>query len=210
MQKRVKTKYEEIANKDIAEQREHYTKLKIALEGEVQSRRPLEELIVERGYSEVEQKAINEVEEATAEPDPIPGPAQQSIFDGAKPEVAWSYATEVKSRTPDVPYIIHIDEFKQNEPEHEQYTYTYYEMDDALVGDHDQVIEDMDAVIGLGNLGRWGHGSGDPHIVYIRNEELTMDLEVIRDRGSYAEETGRHLRHESGRRRRPNRGFDDD
>jgi hypothetical protein len=210
MSKRVQLKYQKLAEAEIAEMREDYQKRRTALEGEVQRRRPLEELIVERGYSEVEQAEIDEVETATGEV--IPGPAQTNIFEGAQPELEWDYASEIKSRNPEVPYIIHIDEFTENEPEHDQLTYTYYEVDDALVDSRDNTVDDMDEFIGLGNLGRWGHGSGDPNIVYIRNEHLSMDMEVVRDPGSYAQETGRSLRHSSSqdRRKRPQRGFDDD
>ena len=68
----------------------------------------------------------------------------------------------------------------------------------------------MDEVIGLGNLGRWGHGSNDENIVYIRNLHLSLDFEVVRDRGSYAEETRKNVRHSYDRRRRVDRRFDDD
>ncbi|HEX4503414.1 MAG TPA: hypothetical protein VH187_20005, partial [Scandinavium sp.] len=110
----------------------------------------------------------------------------------------------------DVPYIIHIDEFRENPLSHDQTTYTYYEMDDVLSDSRDTTVDDMDRVIGLGNLGKWGHGSQDPNVVYIRNEELGMDIEVVRDRGSYFETINPTIRHSADVRRRPNRRFDDD
>ena len=127
------------------------------------------------------------------------------------PDEEWDYAVETKNRDPLVPYIIHTDEFNENPSEHVQVTYTYYEMDDVLAGDRDEVIEDMDTQIGLGNLGHWGHGSGDPNIVYIRNEYMQIDAEVCRDPGSYVEQTRRNIRHSQNyRQRKPNRKFDDE
>lgn len=209
-EKRLQTKYSKIAEQEVADMRDHYNAKVMA----AQEKPPVEkvvEKVVEKAvenkvrYSAVEQQAIDEIveaEEAAA--------AVENVFEGAEPEVDWDYAVEIKNRQPGVPYIIHRDEFNENENEHEQFSYTYYEVDDVLADGHEKTIMDMDETIGLGNLGHWGHGSGDPNIVYIRNEELQIDYEIIRDRGSYEDEVRRTIRHSHDRRRRVDRKFDDD
>lgn len=209
-EKRLQTKYSKLAEEEISEMREHYQQKMVAVE----PKPPLDKVMKER-YSEVELQAIKETnaqfppEEEVQEGvvvQEVEETTQVNVFDSED----WNYAAEIAKRDPEVPYIIHVDEFSQNEPEHDQLTYTYYEMDDVLADQQENTIDDMDAVIGLGNLGRWGHGSKDEHIVYIRNEEMKTDFEVVRDHGSFAEETRRNIRHSYDRRRRIQRGFDDD
>lgn len=241
--KRLKTKYEKIADSEIAEMAEHYRQLKIGLEAEAAKRRPLEELVVERGYSqagerydEAERRAIDEVNarfpdnegsvqedtESGAPGGPAaskgfgpslqdlgsntgsPADAQESetsvrnVFEEDDEE--WDYEIETRGRRPDVPYIIHVDEFRENDPPHEKMILTYYEEDDILARENSHVIEDMDEHVGLGNIGRWGHGSNDPNIVYVRNEEMAVDFEIIRDHGSF-HDTAHTIRHSAMRRR---------
>jgi hypothetical protein len=199
--------------------RDHYQKKTVA----AQEKPPIDVVVEERHerYSKEELQAIaeanaeNPTEEETitlvpATPEAIAEAVKQNVFNTDE----WDYAKEVKSRRPDVPYIIHYDEFTSNESGNEQIAYIYYEQDDVLIDTTSQTqIEDMDEVIGLGNLGRWGHGSPhDENVVHIRNEHLSLDFEVSRDPGSYEATISRQIRHSSSpeRRRRPIRGFDDD
>lgn len=228
--KRLQTKYEKVADEEIAKMRDHYQQLTVALRGEAERRRPLEEIVVEKGYAtegtdrvftEEEQAAIDEAnarypaerEEAAEAPQVVSTSLTDvvrethSIF--VEGDGAWSYADEIAKRDPQVPYIIHVDEFRQNEPGFDQLTFTYYEQDDSLVDSREQLIDDMDAAIGLGNLERWGHGSNDPNIVYVRNEELGADIEIIRDQGRFHDSMPT-IRHSSDTRREVRRGFDDD
>lgn len=229
MGKRLETKYQKIADDEIEQMRDHYQRLNLALRGEVERRRPLEELIVEKGYAppgegservftEEEQDAIDEAnakipsdEEEEVETVQVETTSQvtEHVFTGTAVDGQWDYAVETKDRRPNVPYIIHVDEFRQNDLSHEQVTYTYYEEDDILADAlANATIDDMDAVVGLGNLGRWGHGSNDPNITYVRNEELRIDFEIIRDRGSFHGSRS-HIRHSAERRRPVDRGFDE-
>lgn len=156
----------------------------------------------------------DEEEEAadTESPRPVPPTEVTNVFPAPVEGEQWDYVAEVENRSRETPYVIHIDEFRQNEPEHEQQTLTYYEVDDILADSHDQTVDDLDKVIGLGNLERWGHGSQDANIVYIRNEVLMLDVEVVRDRGSYADIISGSIRHSHtvDRIRRSQRRFDDD
>ena len=163
---------------------------------------------------EEEAEAEPQEEEAADSESPrlVPATEVTNVFAAPVEGEHWDYAAEVGGRSRETPYVIHIDEFRENEPEHEQQTLTYYQVDDVLADSHDQTVDDIDKVIGLGSLERFGHGSQDANIVYVRNEVLMIDVEVIRDSGSYAATVSGSIRHSStaDRRRRPQRGFDDD
>lgn len=114
----------------------------------------------------------------------------------------WDYAIETKNRKGDAPYVIHVDEYNDESHSYDHYMLTYYEDDDVLADEKDGVIEDQDAMVGLANLSKFGHGSNDVNIVYVRNDEKEMDIEVVRSAGSYAEEV-HGLKHSDMPRRRP-------
>jgi hypothetical protein len=94
----------------------------------------------------------------------------------------WNYEQEVAQRTPDKPYIIHRDEYYDNENDDRQSTLTYYEGDNILCDSHDTPVYDVENVVGFL---RFGHGSQDPNICYVRNERLMAEYEVLRDGGYY-------------------------
>lgn len=116
---------------------------------------------------------------------------------------------EVKHRTKDRPYVISHDEYFA--AEHEDYDtiqLTYYEKDDTLVGENDKPVDDVNSVIGDDSLARFGHGSKDKNIVYVRNDKLRAEYEVTLSDQSYLEALGlgpepdsKELKHSADRRR---------
>jgi hypothetical protein len=203
---RLKTKYSKLAADEIHRIREHYHAKDVARK----RKPPIDEVRVEK------EEIIRERPTRPSVPVNEPTPTNLNVFRGNddEPMDLWDYKVELAKRSPDAPYIIHLDEFKENEHEHEQVTYTYYEADDVMADSSDrQIEEDLDATFGLEWLSGpyWGHGSKDSNIVYIRNERLGLDFEIIRDRGSYAEQVSGTIRHSATRpRRRHPRRFDDD
>lgn len=89
---------------------------------------------------------------------------------------------------PTVPYIISKDVFLSGDKEYDQLTYTYYMDDGVLADESDKVVEDEEKTIGEGNLQRFGYKSGDNNVVYVRNDRLELDFEILRSRGNYASE----------------------
>jgi hypothetical protein len=99
-----------------------------------------------------------------------------------------------------------------NDDEQEQTSLTYFAGDDVLVDERDQVMRDIDATVGLENLQKFGHGSNDPLVVYVRNPRLEVDYEISKSDGTFATEVHgfqddelRHMQHRPRRRR-----FDDE
>lgn len=89
-------------------------------------------------------------------------------------------------RRPGHPYVISTREFSFGQP-HNQSELTWYEEDQVLSDDQDMPVPDVDAIVGLDNMDRFGLGSGDPNLVYIQNDKIGAQFEVFRNQGSYAQ-----------------------
>jgi len=87
------------------------------------------------------------------------------------------------------PYVIAKDIFMNGETGYPNITLTYY-ADEVLADETDTPIEDVEMTIGSKNLTRFGQKSEDPRVVYIRNDRLQVDYEVVLDDGSYAAAVG--------------------
>ena len=211
--RRLKTKYEKIAEDEIEEMRAYYKRsyaepdvkqdgLEDPQDGPDEKKKPeltkpeLEKVMGDLGYSTK-----------------MEGP-DEVVYVKVEPEGDWDYDLEKSMRSEDHPYIIHKDEYFGNEMPFEQITLTYYEGDDILADSHDTPVDDQDAMVGLGALSRFGHGSGDPNVVYVRNHELELEIEIIHSDGKFKKEVhgiddDDELQHSNKRRKNP-RKFDDD
>lgn len=99
---------------------------------------------------------------------------------------SWDFDRERQTRSRTRPYIISIEEYQSGESEYDSQTsLIYYEGDDILVDEQHSPIYNHPELVG--DL-RFGHGSGDPNIVFVRNEVRRAEYEIIRDTGSYAVE----------------------
>lgn len=122
------------------------------------------------------------------DPKPAPRqPIQRNAFDDEEDEdEAAAWAEEISQRSPKKPYIIDVTEFGE-EDGYSKVTLTYFMMDDTLIDEGEVPIEDAERVVGESNLDRFGYRSGDPRIIYIRNEKLKADYEVLLHDGSFGE-----------------------
>jgi hypothetical protein len=146
----------------------------------------------------VEPVSIQVIEESIEQGMPV----DPTVIDG------WDQEAEEDSRRQEDPYIISHDEYMENAYEHNQNTLTYYVGDDILADEREVPIDDVDAVIGAENLKRFGHGSRDSSIVYVRNERIELDFEVTRNPGKYSEEVAHFQHSDSPRIRRGRKGDD--
>lgn len=194
--RRLNSKYEAVAEEEIAMMREHFKdKEKARYQAFEKNKEAL--LAAEREKVAVKQIVEEEEYAAKAEPGaPNTGVMSESetrnIFEDRAPTPpfknpadTWDYEVELRNRAKGKPYVIHEDE--QHEKSYNEVTFTYYEGDDVLCEGDERIIENRYEVIG-DNLDKFGHGSSDPMIVYIRNDEIAADIEVVRSTGSYAEE----------------------
>ena len=94
------------------------------------------------------------------------------------------YNTMSGAVTPDTPYVILTEEFNEGNPEYDKVSLAYYEEDDTLTDDNEEIIPNPEDIIGYA-LSCFGQDSNDPDIVYVRNEKLGIDYEVCRIPKSY-------------------------
>jgi hypothetical protein len=112
----------------------------------------------------------------------------------------------IRDAQPDVPYVISFDEYMTGKG-YTQTSMTYYEKDDVLADENDIPIEEVEATVGNDNLSRFGHGSNDVNIVYVRNDRVELDIEIARSTGAFSEEVAGFIEHsEIPNRRRAGRG----
>jgi hypothetical protein len=101
----------------------------------------------------------------------------------------WDQEQEMSVRSSRLPYTLHQEEFFENELDFHQQTVTYYVGDDIMADQDDVPIYNWHGQMGDLNF---GHGSTDADTVYIRNEMLKSEWEVIRDPGMFSIEVLGH------------------
>lgn len=85
------------------------------------------------------------------------------------------------------PYIVSRDSFENEHMDFSKNCLTYYEGDDTLCDERDDVIVAINHLIGDEALTSFGEGSDDENIVFVRNIALSSDFEITRDDRSYVE-----------------------
>lgn len=107
-------------------------------------------------------------------------PIRVNVFHNTNDD--WDYESELSTRTKEAPYIIHVDEFMGNELGYDQETMTYYAGDDILADKTDTPLYNFEEILGEF---KFGHGTNDPNVVYIRNEKIRMEWEVLLHTGRF-------------------------
>lgn len=152
----------------------------------------LNKIIEDRGYSTAadREEITTELSEEQMRPliAPVPIREEIEIVESKNKDDGWDYPKELETRSASKPYVIHQDEFNDPEIEYDHVTYTYFEADDVLVDDADnEPVLHPDMVVGQDNL-KFGHGSDDLDVVYVRNDRLQQEMEICRSQRSYEED----------------------
>ena len=130
----------------------------------------------------VEEYEPGEIAELVAEEYAAANPNHKlhNIFKKRKDE--WDYAEETPNRGNRDAYVIHYDEFHGEESGFRQSALTYYAGDDIMVDEDSDVVPNYKDTVG--DL-KWGHGSHDENMVYVRNPRLEAEYEIDRSYDSY-------------------------
>ena len=81
----------------------------------------------------------------------------------------------------EVPYVISPEEFGDIE-EYDTISLTYY-ADQVLTDDCDEVIGNVDDIVGIDSLDHFGEYEDDS--VFVRNDRLRTDYEILQDTRNY-------------------------
>lgn len=152
-------------------------------------------------YEQIAQEEINSIKEKyakkeTASEEPVeeyPSPEDFSEEDHEKYEsilsengyTNYSRITDVKDKTYKTtePYVISPNEFGEDD-DYRQISLTFY-TDGVLADDNDDPIDDVDDAVGKDSLMHFGEY--EPDSVYVRNERLKVDYEILLSEYSHAE-----------------------
>lgn len=81
------------------------------------------------------------------------------------------------------PYVIPPEQFAELD-DYDQISLTYY-ADHILADDNDQLLEDVEGTVGFESLTHFGEYEDDS--VYVRNDRLKIDYEILRDERKYSD-----------------------
>lgn len=167
--KTLKDKYEKERDEEVSELKDLYLS-KCRKQDEIKKLTDEKEkmmgVINANGYSKVEVEAPV-VEE---EPEDDEGPD----MDGEAPV-----------EYPDEPYVITPNQFVHEKRYYDKITLLYYEGDGTLISETDDYVEDINSAIGEESLNRFGEWEQDA--VYVRNDKLSIDYEVILQHSAYGD-----------------------
>lgn len=170
----VKTKYEQIANEEIESVKEAFR--------------------CKDAEPEVEEP-IEPENEHTADPKPEEVASYRKMLNTLhytnEPEVTENdeeKGAEEMTEKKSGPYVITPDEFGNIE-EYDAISLNYY-ADGVLADDWDEVIEDVDDVVGEDSLNRFGEYEEDS--VFVRNDDRCADYEILRDLRNYWDVVGKN------------------
>lgn len=150
---------------------------------------------------------INKVDKIDDADDVPLGPAEEVVL--ATPttvvrnvfaieDETWDYEAELSTREGKMFYVIHRDEYMGDEMGFHQATITYYAGDDILVDESDTPMYNFREQ--LGETFEFGKGSGDPNVLYIRNERESAEFEILLHLGRYEVEVlGLEIEEELGK-----------
>ena len=96
------------------------------------------------------------------------------------------YNEEGGPKMTDEPYVITPDEFGDN-PDYETISLTYYS-DGVLTDEFDEIITNIDDVVGMDSLNHFGEYEDDS--VFVRNDDAMTDYEILLDERKYSESHG--------------------
>lgn len=164
--KLIKTKYEKQSQEAIEEVRELYSKKLVARDNEVKKAHEYSKVVSGKtDYSSVVSDLGYSSEEIQEEENPLKEPEKKE------------------------PYVIPPDEFGELD-EFKTESLTYYS-DSVLTYDSGEVIRDIDDIVGTESLNCFGEYEDDS--VFVRNEALETDFEILLDTRRYVDVMSRNL-----------------
>ena len=166
--KLVKTKYEQLAQEEIESVKEIFSKREI-------------DDIEDIEYDEYEFEDFQIDDNSKVKPDIMEYAAK------IQKESYQNYANESKEVRPmndKKPYVIAPEEYGELD-NYQTKSLTYYDDEILTDDDTDEVIKDVDSIVGLESLKTFGEYEDDS--VFVRNEKLKTDFEILLDVRKYSE-----------------------
>lgn len=156
--KLLKTKYEQIAQEEIESVREVYSK---------------------------KQKELKKLEELYNSSIKLNSEKEKPVEDDKNQyrNIAENYKKGGSESMKNKPYVVTPEEFGELD-EYETISLTYYS-DGILTDERDEPIDNIDELVGVESLDRFGEYEDDS--VFVRNDRLKCDFEILADNREYTE-----------------------
>lgn len=170
----LKDRYERLVQEDSASLREYYSK------------RDPEKI-------RVDQDEENEVDNTETKVSPVPDPTHNvREYAAMLAEEGYTDYANIEKQQKGVddmtkPYVIAPEEF--GECDYETESLTYYS-DGTLADEADEPIEDVDGLVGRESLTHFGEYEADS--VFVRNDKLQTDYEILLDTRKYSDVVNRN------------------
>lgn len=139
---------------------------------------------IREAHAQMDKKSAEEVSGATDEAPVEEKDIKQDLHEYAELLRSQGYnGKEERKEKIKAPYTIAPDEFGEDPDNYDTLTFTYY-ADGVLADEMDQPITNVAEVIGdaLNHIGEY-----EPDAVYVRNERLGLEYEILRDERKYSE-----------------------
>lgn len=181
----LKAKYEAIADAEIESVREHYKIIRKL--DELQTPEAAAEALIEKTEQEEYEDVVGDLGYSPNDEmiEELPEPVINNIF--ARGEGVTELIINQEEREFDIPYVISVEEFMDEEEDFDKITLSWYTKDKTLADERDQTVPDVEGTVGIKNLERFGVGSDSKDTVYVRNEKRKSDYEVCREELSFAQ-----------------------
>lgn len=178
-----KTKYEELMTKEDKELREYYNK-KIKAYDDAST--TLHDYYVEQ-LDKIEKKKKEMEDGVDRDGDKVVNDLRERYTEVLK-DHKYSIDEPCYDGGEDRPYVVSPDEFG-NGDEYDIITLNYY-ADGIVSDDWGDKIEDIEATIGEDFASHYGDYPDDPDVVYVRNDRLKVEYEILRSLSTYSEVHG--------------------
>lgn len=144
---------------------------------------------VKKRYEQITQEEIDSVkkvffskEHTVSEPEEDEGP-DISNYEEKVDALGYTGKEKEVEEAMDKPYIIKPEEFGEFS-DYETISLTYY-ADGMLADEDDELIEDVEDIVGFDSLSHFGEYEEDS--VFVRNDRLKCDYEILLDHRKYTE-----------------------
>lgn len=171
----VEKKYKQIAQEEIDSVKETYAKMR------------KDDLKAKQADLEAAKAKLHPAEPEKAETPEVKPEEVQKYEDVIAKHNYTSYSNNINEKGGDVmtdrPYVISPDEFGDY-PDYETISLTYYN-DKVLTDEYNEIVDDIDDLIGEDSLNHFGEYEDDS--VFVRNDALKVDYEILLDSANYSD-----------------------
>lgn len=171
-----KKKYEQIAQEEINSVKETFSKLKVKNKDNESEENNNVRTIVERAK---DKPSIVEYAAKLRKQ----GYTNYSNTDSLSEDSNVSEEEVDENMINDKPYVISPDEFGEFD-DYDTISLTYY-ADQVLADDDDELVEDIEETVGFESLNAFGEYEDDS--VFVRNDRLKCDYEILLDQRKYSD-----------------------